>query len=73
MAQFMCEWNHWSNEILVYLKVRGEAELAVWRDRIAKSTDIFSEFREPDIGDQLTAVAAIGEDVGRQVAELPLL
>ena len=49
----------WSNGTLVYLAVKDEEELISWSN-ILKSENInYSLFREPDIGNQITAIATV--------------
>ena len=52
----------WDNGTLIYLGVRDETELNLWTARLTKSGVFNVGFREPDIGDQLTAVALVERD-----------
>ena len=61
----------WNNGTLVYLGVNDEEELAYQRDRLALRSITHVEFREPDIGDELTAIAAVCD--GKALANLKLL
>lgn len=55
--------NHsWSNGILIYLGVENEAQLKCWVDRLSLKGIPISQFREPDIDNQLTAIATVAED-----------
>ena len=59
--------DRWSNEYLVYLK----ANLEEWYGRLKETGTVFSEFREPDIGERLTAIAVQSD--GKQFSSLRLL
>ncbi len=65
---------HKNSQYLVLLSVRGEPEL---KDLILKVRDRdlkFTFFREPDIGDQITAIAIEPSPVTQKlVRNLPLL
>lgn len=61
----------WDNGTLVYLGVDSEKELLLWRDKLKYRDIPFSEFREPDIGDQLTALACVSD--GKIFSNLKLL
>jgi hypothetical protein len=63
----------WPNEIIVLLAVRDEADLIRWAVRLARCSTHLYEWHEPDMNNELTAVAAFGEAVECAVAELPLL
>lgn len=52
----------WTNGILVYLGVNDERELRWWSDRLTHKNIDWVGFEEPDIGNQLTAVASLGND-----------
>ena len=49
----------WKNETLIYLKVKNEKELLEWQEKLGKEAIMF---REPDIGNEATALAYLGED-----------
>ena len=49
----------WKNGTLVYLGVTSEAELARWRRKLERKGIKYAQFHEPDIGNQLTAIAAV--------------
>lgn len=44
---------HWDNGTLIYLGVKNERELIEWGNKLSS----WIGFREPDIGNQLTAIA----------------
>jgi hypothetical protein len=56
---------------LIYLKVKDEAELMRWMEKMDYKGKKYAEFREPDIGNQLTAVACV--DDGKMFSGLKLL
>lgn len=58
----------WNNGTLVYLQVHNEEELLRWVDKI--NSDI-ALFREPDIGNEATALATLS--YGDEFRELKLL
>lgn len=57
----------WHDGYLIILSVPDEFALYRWAQRLGDVTC----FREPDLGGQLTAIAA-GTDASRQLAKLPL-
>ncbi len=52
----------WNNGILVYLGVRNETELAELTKRLEDEGIHHTGFREPDIGNQMTAIASLGNN-----------
>lgn len=59
VAEFLLRgpFSRWSNGTLVYLGVKGLNQLENLKYKL-QSLDIpFTEFREPDVGDQVTAIA----------------
>ena len=51
----------WDNGTLIYLSVRNEMELASWGEKLTKEKINWCGFREPDIGNQLTAIATVSD------------
>lgn len=49
----------WRNETLIYLTVKDESELNLWGERLSSEGIKFSEFIEPDIQNQKTAIATV--------------
>lgn len=49
----------WRNSTLIYLVVENEEELNLWGERLSSEGIKFAEFKEPDIGDQKTAIATV--------------
>ena len=47
----------WSNHTIVFLDVKDENALYKWKDKLEYSGKAISIFREPDINDELTAIA----------------
>lgn len=63
---------HTAGGYLILLAAASEAEL----ERLARFIELRTEvtrFREPDLGNSLTAIAASGPFAGRKLARLPLL
>lgn len=54
--------NTWANEILVYLGVKSLFSLEVIKDKFEKQQIDYVEFREPDLENQLTAIATVNEN-----------
>ena len=57
VAQYLLEHNDWKNETLVYLGVKDEDHLKKWLYMLDKEKIDYSLFKEPDIGNQITAIA----------------
>ena len=51
----------WDNGTLVYLRADSEEDLEKQMFQLERKNIPFSIFREPDIGNQITAIAAIDE------------
>lgn len=49
----------WENGTLIYLDVENEQELILWTERLDRRDMKWTGFREPDIGDQMTAIACL--------------
>ena len=62
---------HSWNGTLVYLGVNDEDRLDDWKQKLATRDIEHIEFREPDIGDELTAIATV--DPGKVFSKLKLL
>lgn len=62
----------WNNHTLIYLGVNNEAELQEWYLDLLDFSDLDPvPFYEPDIGNQLTAIAVYADD--KEFSNLPLL
>ena len=64
-------WMDWTNGILVYLGVESERELERWIYKLGRRDIEFVGFKEPDIGNQYTALAILGN--GKLFSRLELL
>ena len=51
----------WDNGTLIYLGVKNEAELLKWGEKLDFMGKEWSGFREPDIGNEMTAIATIDD------------
>ena len=61
----------WDNGTLIYLGVKNERELLKWGEKLDAMDKKWAGFREPDIGNELTAIAA--EDDGETFKRMRLL
>ena len=73
LAQYLIENPNtpWKNGTLIYLGTRDEEELKLYRDKLLYRGIRYAEFREPDIGNQLTAIACLHD--GNIFSKLKLL
>lgn len=65
VAQYMLDHpdSDWNNSYLIYLRVRSLDELNVWKSKLLYGdfdTLKLSSFSEPDLNNELTAIAASG-------------
>ncbi len=69
VAQWLLEHpnQNWNNNYLIYLY----ADLDKWRVRLDLTNKDYSMFREPDLNNQLTAIAL--QDDGRMFKKLKLV
>ena len=51
----------WNNGTLIYLGVKNEQELLKWGEKLDSIGKDWSGFREPDIGNELTAIATVDD------------
>ena len=51
----------WDNGTLIYLGVRNEDELVSWGEKLTNKKINWIGFREPNIGNQLTAISAVSD------------
>ena len=51
----------WSNGTLVYLAIRNENDLMFWEETLKHNSIDYAVFREPDIGNQLTAISVVSD------------
>ena len=62
VAQYMLDYpDTWKNQTLVYLRVNEENDLHIWLERMCKLKANYSPFYEPDIDDQMTAMAVLSK------------
>lgn len=59
VAEWLLHDQTWRNETLVYLGVNDENELLDWKERLDYRNIKYVAFREPDIGNELTAIATL--------------
>lgn len=58
VAQFMIDYpGCWQNETLIYLRVKDEDELGNWNQRFGEIGVNQSPFQEPDLDNEMTALA----------------
>lgn len=62
----------WGNTTLIYLGVKNLNELLRWCFKLGKKNIDFVSFSEPDMDDEMTAIAALVED-GKVFRDLRLL
>lgn len=73
LAEYLMRFNTtWSNGILVYLQVASELAILDIADDLRNQNLDFSIFREPDIGNEVTAIACCPKN-GNIFGHLPLL
>ena len=70
LAQYLLQKpkTKWPNGTLVLLKIKNEQELSDWHKHLGGDSICF---REPDIGNQMTALACVSD--GKEFRELRLL
>ena len=60
VAEFMMEYpGLWNNETLIYLKIKDEDEAKTWNVRFAEWGAAQVPFSEPDMENEITAVAVL--------------
>ncbi len=64
--------SQWRNDYLYYLTVENEVELLEWAERLELRDFCFSTFREPDMNNQMTALA-VEADSDKMFKQLSLL
>ena len=68
--QFPEIFREWNNETICYLGVRNLIEIKKWVPKLAIENKFYSDFIEPDLDSQLTAIACY--DSGEVFKSLPL-
>ena len=71
VAAWLLHDQSWKNETLIYLTVPNEVSLYRWAYKLDFKDIKWVGFREPDIGNQLTAIAVKSD--GQIFKNLPLL
>jgi hypothetical protein len=62
VAEWLLHDQTWKNETLIYLGVQDEKELSSWVDKLDFKNIKWVGFKEPDINNELTAIATICND-----------
>lgn len=57
VAQYMLEHSNWNNEYLIYL----HADIERWTEKLSLLGKDFSIFKEPDLNNQITAIATVDD------------
>ena len=75
VAQYSLEgdqelYRRWGNSTLVHLAVGNLGSLRRWADTLEEKGKKFVPFKEPDLDDQITAIACV--DTGEIFKKLPL-
>jgi len=76
LAQYIIEWNphitkDWNNGSIINLGLGSEKSLKRWIKKLEKENIPYSIFREPDMGHEITSIAAL--DKGEIFKGIPLL
>lgn len=76
-VKFVFEHGHkiaWRNGTLVYLAASDQKQLTQVKEGLEKGR-LFTEFEEPDLGGEVTAIAVLGDESARlsEFSHLPLL
>jgi hypothetical protein len=61
---------HWDGT-LIYLGVSSENKLHLWSDKLTRKGISWTGFREPDMDNELTAIATLSD--GKALSQLSLL
>ncbi len=51
----------WQNSTLIYLGVKGETQLKNWGHKLNSLNVAYASWREPDLENQITAIATLGD------------
>ena len=63
VAEFLLRCSQsWSNETLIYLGVKGELQLKKWIHKLSHINVKFASWREPDMDNQVTAIATCADE-----------
>jgi hypothetical protein len=67
------DW-HKNSNYLIFLSTKDEEELSTLSKRLQSLGTQVTEFREPDLGNQLTAIAFVSNDETRRITSgIPLM
>lgn len=59
LAQYMLDGSqNWKNQTLIYLGVKGLTQLLNLKRKLDRQSIDYIEFREPDLNDEVTAIAS---------------
>ena len=65
LAQYLIQYpelgKEWNNSTIVFLGERNEDALSLTALKLTMKKKVFAEFREPDLKNQLTAIACFDE------------
>jgi len=62
VAEFLLRCSQsWDNETLIYLGVKGELQLKKWIHKLSQMNTKFASWREPDMDNQITAIATCAD------------
>lgn len=66
-AHAVAEWclkypDQWQNETIVFVEVNNQYQLLNWVDILTANKVQFQTFKEPDLNNQITAIAALNND-----------
>lgn len=68
----MCEaYRAWNNSTIIFLGVRNEQALDLWKAKLEDAKKHYAEWYEPDLKNQMTAIACI--DTGEIFKDLSLV
>lgn len=61
VAEFLLKGSiSWKNTTLIYLGVKGERQLKTWIDKLSRKNIECIPWREPDMNNEITAIATVG-------------
>jgi len=73
VAEWMKNYDCWANGTLIYLEVKNLEELNYYKDVLCREKVKWVEFIEPDIGNEITALATAERKAKQLFKGLPLL
>ena len=74
VAQFVLDYpqDDWNNDYLIYVVVKNEQQLKFWEMKVRDKSLSFSSFIEPDLGNEMTALACYSNN-DKMFSKLKLL